>query len=210
MTRTVALLVNPTAGKGRGEARGPRRCRAAARPPGLDRRAPRRARTPTGAQRLGREAVARGVDALVAVGGDGMLHLALQCVAGTSTPLGVVPAGTGNDFATLLGLPVHDPAAAADVIAAGVVRSVDAARLSFGDEGRWFAGVMSSGFDSAVNERANQMRWPRGKSRYNVAIVAELGVFTAAAVHDHASTARRSSARRCSSRSATARPTAAG
>ena len=131
-----------------------------------------------GAQRLGREAVARGVGALVAVGGDGMIHLALQCVAGTSTPLGAVPAGTGNDFATLLGLPIHDPVAAADVIVEGVVRSVDAARLSYGDEGRWFAGVMSSGFDSAVNERANRMRWPKGKSRYNLAIVAELGVFS--------------------------------
>jgi diacylglycerol kinase (ATP) len=177
VTRTVALLVNPTAGMGRGEAAGriaAERLTAAGltveRLVGPD---------AEGAQRLGREAVARGVDALVAVGGDGMLHLALQCVAGTSTPLGAVPAGTGNDFATLLGLPVHDPAGAADIIAAGIVRSVDAARLSFGDGGRWFAGVMSSGFDSAVNERANQMRWPRGKSRYNVAIVAELGVFSA-------------------------------
>ncbi len=181
MTRTVALLVNPTAGKGRGEAEG----RIAAERLTAGGVTVERLVGPDaeGALRLGREAVARGVDALVAVGGDGMIHLALQCVAGTSTPLGAVPAGTGNDFATMLGLPIHDPVAAADIVADGVVREVDAARLSFGDvsageTGRWFAGVMSSGFDSAVNERANQMRWPRGKARYNVAIIAELGVFS--------------------------------
>ncbi len=176
MTRTVALLVNPTAGKGRGEAEAKTaadRLTAAGigvqRLVGLD---------AADALQLGRRAVAHGLDALVAVGGDGMLNLALQCVAGTSTPLGVVPAGTGNDFATHVGLASHDPVAAADVIADGAVRSLDAARVTWSGEGRWFAGVLSSGFDSAVNERANRMRWPRGRSRYNVAILAELGVFS--------------------------------
>ena len=176
MSRTVALLVNPTAGKGKGEAAGRLAAeRLAAAGVTVERLVGADA---DGALRLGREAVARGVDALVAVGGDGMIHLALQCVAGTSTPLGAVATGTGNDFATLLGLPIHDPVAAADVIADDVVRSVDAARLSWADEGRWFAGVMSSGFDSAVNERANRMSWPRGRARYNIAILAELGVFS--------------------------------
>src|SRR5688500_14590452 len=57
-------------------------------------------------------AVADGVDALVAVGGDGTVHLGLQAVAGRGVPFGIVPAGTGNDFAGQLGLPT-DPVAAA-------------------------------------------------------------------------------------------------
>ena len=115
-----------------------------------------------------------GVDALVVVGGDGMLHLALQCVAGTDAARHR-PAGTGNDFATAArASPPHDAAGGAPTSSpAGSVRTVDAGAPS--GRRRWFAGVLSSGFDSAVNERANQMRWPQGRSRYNVAIVAELG-----------------------------------
>jgi diacylglycerol kinase (ATP) len=104
-----------------------------------------------------------------------MVHLVLQALAGTGTPLGIVPAGSGNDFARLLGLEAHQAVAAADVIAAGNVRTLDAGKVGE----RWFAGVLSSGFDSNVNERANLMRWPRGAMRYNVAILAELRVFRA-------------------------------
>lgn len=167
------MLVNPTSGKGRGFREG---AAAAGRlrehgivvdeMAGVD--------APSAAQ-LAREAAAAGYDAVVAVGGDGMLHLVLQAVAGTGTPLGLVPAGSGNDFARLLGIAAHDPVSAADIVAAGHVRTVDAGRVGE----RWYAGVLSSGFDSNVNERANAMRWPRGRSRYNVAILAELRVFQA-------------------------------
>jgi diacylglycerol kinase (ATP) len=104
-----------------------------------------------------------------------MVHLAVQLVCGTELPLGIVAAGTGNDFARLLGLHGLPPEEAADVVAGWRPRTVDAGRV--GD--LWFAGVMSSGFDSAVNERANRMRWPTGRMRYNVAIAAELRVFQA-------------------------------
>lgn len=173
MTRRVALLVNPTSGRGRGAKAGTVAA-ARLREHGL---AVDVLIGADGAEAtdLARGAVALGYDAVVAVGGDGMVHLVLQALAGTGTPLGIVPAGSGNDFARLLGLEPHAYAAAADVIAAGFVRTVDAGKV--GD--RWFAGVLSSGFDSNVNERANRMRWPRGPMRYNVAIVAELRVFHA-------------------------------
>jgi diacylglycerol kinase (ATP) len=99
--------------------------------------------------------------------------MALQVVAGTATPLGIVPAGTGNDIARSLGLPLEDPVAAVDLLATAEPRAVDLGRAL----GRWFGGVLSSGFDSMVNERANRMSWPRGRSRYNVAIAAELRTF---------------------------------
>ncbi|HVE97768.1 MAG TPA: diacylglycerol kinase [Mycobacteriales bacterium] len=126
---------------------------------------------------LCRRAVEDGVDALVALGGDGMAHLALQAVADTPTRLGVIAAGTGNDLATHLRLPIRSPAAAADVIARGVVRAIDAVRVTPGSA--WFGCVLGAGFDSIVNERANLLRWPKGPQRYNLAIAVELPRFRA-------------------------------
>lgn len=121
-----------------------------------------------------RGAVGTGIDALVVAGGDGTIGLALPHLAGTGIPLGIVPAGTGNDFAAHLGIPELDPAAAAAVISAGRTVDVDLARTTdgSGDE-RLYATVLASGFDSYVNDRANRMRWPRGDMRYNIAILVE-------------------------------------
>jgi len=169
--REIALLVNPTSGKGRG---------ARLAGPVAERLRESGARVDTVVGRDADEAfdrvrdrVARGVDAVVAVGGDGLVNMALQVVAATDIPLGVVPAGTGNDIARALDLNVTDPATVADLLVEGSVREVDLGRAS----GRWFGGVLGSGFDSMVNERANRMSWPHGRARYNVAIVAELRTF---------------------------------
>lgn len=169
----IALVVNPTSGKGRGAA-----ARAAVEE--RLREGGASVRTIVGrdaehADDLARAIVTEGVDALVALGGDGMVHIALQAVAGTETPLGIVPAGTGNDLAAALGLPQRDPVAAAELILGGSRRRIDAVRTDH----RWFACVLGAGFDSVVNERANTLRWPRGPMRYNVAIAFELPRFTA-------------------------------
>ena len=168
MGRRVALVVNPTAGKGRG---GSAAVVAEAALAGDD---VRRlvGRDGADALRLCREAVADGVDVLVAVGGDGMAHLALQAVAGTRTALGLVPTGTGNDLARGLGLPL-DPVAAAGRLTLDAV-AVDAVRT---DSGTWWACVLGAGFDAAVNDRANRMSWPRGRRRYDLAVVAELRAY---------------------------------
>ncbi|TKS99890.1 diacylglycerol kinase [Streptomyces lasalocidi] len=172
MTSEITLFVNPTAGRGRG-------ARAAQPAASAFRAAGHAVRTVVGrdaaeALARARAAVAEGTGALVAVGGDGLVHLALQAVAGTRTPLGVVAVGTGNDFARALGLPVRDPAAAgallADALEGGRVRDVDLGRA--GD--RWFGTVLASGFDSRVNDRGNRMRWPAGRARYDLAVLAEL------------------------------------
>ncbi|GAA4087757.1 diacylglycerol kinase [Nonomuraea soli] len=118
-------------------------------------------------------AVAERPDALVAFGGDGLVHLALQAVAGTDVPLGIIPAGTGNDIASAFGLPYKDTLTAADVVLGGSPRVVDAARIA--DE--WFAGVVCCGFDSRVNERANRLTRPRGMAKYLVALAQELRSF---------------------------------
>jgi diacylglycerol kinase (ATP) len=123
-------------------------------------------------------AVADQARALIAVGGDGTVHLAVQAAAGSGVPFGVIPAGTGNDFATVTGAAkgcVASATAIAGAITAGRTRPLDLGRLTgAGGQQRWFAAVLGAGFDAIVNERANAMRWPKGPRRYDVAIAAEL------------------------------------
>ncbi|MFH0177744.1 diacylglycerol kinase [Streptomyces cacaoi] len=175
MTSEITLFVNPAAGRGRG-AHAARPAASALRAAGYT------VHTVLGvnaedALARARAAVAGGTGALIAVGGDGLAHLALQAVAGTRTPLGLVAAGTGNDFARALGLPVRDPAAAARLVADALkgarIRDIDLGRV--GD--RWFGTVLASGFDSRVNDRGNRMRWPTGRARYDLAMLAELAAF---------------------------------
>jgi diacylglycerol kinase (ATP) len=168
----IAVLVSPSAGRGRVAVLAVE-VLAAFREAGF---APEVLPATSGpdAERQAAKAVAEGTRAVVAVGGDGTVHAALQAVAGTTTPLAVVPAGTGNDLVLALGAP-RDPLAAAraaaEDLSAGMTRRVDAGRT--GD--RWWATVLCCGFDSAVTDRANRLRWPRGRRRYDVAVLAELG-----------------------------------
>lgn len=135
--------------------------------------------TAAGATAALREAVACGaIDALIAVGGDGMVNLAVNALAGATVPLVIVPAGTGNDTAAALGVPLGDPVGAVDLMTTGATHTVDAARVTSADGTQsWFVGVLAGGFDAIVNERANAMRWPRGRAKYTLAALRELPVF---------------------------------
>ncbi|MCX6500326.1 MAG: YegS/Rv2252/BmrU family lipid kinase [Arthrobacter sp.] len=181
----IALAVNPSASFGRGQPAG-REAAECFRAAGAD----VRLLCEDSYESLSRavdKALVDGVDALVVVGGDGMVHLAVNALAGSGrafgeTPLGIIPSGTGNDMARALGLPRHDiPAAAARILAAlpSGGRMIDAGRVRSGGRTHWFAGVVSAGFDAAVNERANAWRRPRGMARYNLAMLRELATFGA-------------------------------
>lgn len=125
-------------------------------------------------------AFAHGTDGLVVVGGDGMVSLGVNLLAGTGVPLGIVAAGTGNDLARGLGLPFDDPVAATEALVAALGRPprvIDAGLVRHGELRTWFASVVSAGFDAVVNERANGMARPKGPSRYTVAMVRELITF---------------------------------
>ena len=171
VARQIALLTNPTAGKGRGS-----RTAAIALP--RLREAGFAVQELLGrdgdeALEMAHKAVADGAEILVVCGGDGLVHMAVQAVAGTETALGVVPAGTGNDVARYFAIPRNDPQAAADIVIGSRTRTVDLARVG----ATYFVTVLAAGFDSKVNERANHMTWPKGQMRYNLATLAELRVF---------------------------------
>jgi len=174
----VALIVNPTSGKGLGRSIGAQARRLLLEAghdlvdvSGVD-YAQARARA--------LDAVAAGVDTLVVVGGDGMVHLGVNLCATTPTRLAIVAAGTGNDFARNLALPVRDAAKSVALLTEGTTRRIDLGRVNHGVAGeRWFGGVLGAGFDAVVNARAQRMTWPRGQMRYNLAVLRELPVFRA-------------------------------
>jgi diacylglycerol kinase (ATP) len=127
------------------------------------------------ARYLAAAALERGTDALMVTGGDGVVSNALQVLAGTDVPLGIIPAGTGNDHAREFGIPTKDPEAAADIVVDGWTETVDLGRIR-DSEGvdKWFGTVAAAGFDSLVTDRANRMSWPHGRLRYYIAMLAEL------------------------------------
>jgi diacylglycerol kinase (ATP) len=175
----VWLIANPRAGGGRGS-----RHASVATKALHDAQIPCRLLHPSSAAdttRAAQEAVAAGAAAVVACGGDGTVHAVLQGVFGSEVPLGIVAGGSGDDVAADLGFVTSTPEAiAAHLVAAirsGVERRVDVAVATTADgTRRCFLGVMSTGFDSSVNERANAMS-RLGGQRYNVAIVRELASF---------------------------------
>ncbi|MFI5763342.1 diacylglycerol kinase [Streptomyces sp. NPDC051563] len=188
MSAEITLFVNPTAGSGRA-AHAAQPAASALRAAGFSVRSVVGADAPDALARL-RTAVREGTGAVIAVGGDGLVSLALQALAGTDVPLGVVAVGTGNDFARAMGLPVREPARAgrlaAEALKEGRVREIDLGRVSgAGDRsgagdgagGTWYGTVLCSGFDSRVNDRGNRMRLPAGRFKYDLAMALELAAF---------------------------------
>lgn len=114
-----------------------------------------------------------GLAGLIVVGGDGLIHLAIQRLARTEVPLLVIPAGTGNDFARSLNLDVAHPLKNLEYALNCKPQSIDLGLV--GDE--YFAQILSTGFDSLVNERANKIRFIRGRMKYNLAILLVLPTF---------------------------------
>jgi diacylglycerol kinase (ATP) len=162
--RRIGILLNPASGKGRVGRLAPELI-AALRTRGdevvvLQGDGVEDARAKVG------QAVAAGLDALVAVGGDGTVHLALQHAAGTDLPLGIVPLGTGNDAAVALGLGPASLSEAAEVVLEGHTRPVDLGHVRAADGvERFFLCVLSTGFDALVTERANRITRAPGDSR---------------------------------------------
>jgi diacylglycerol kinase (ATP) len=110
------------------------------------------------------------VTGVIAFGGDGFIHEIIQHVVSRDIPLGVIPCGTGNDFARSIGIFGLSLKQQLELI-----QQADFTRIDLGKVSQtWFAAILSIGFDALVNDRANNMRWPRGRMRYNIAMVEKL------------------------------------
>jgi diacylglycerol kinase (ATP) len=108
---------------------------------------------PGSAARFARTAIRKGCDMIVAAGGDGTLNEVINGIGEKlgEARVGLIPLGTGNDFARTIGMPT-DLDAAIDVILAGKTRAVDLVRVT-SDEVRYFVNVSAGGFSGLVDEK---------------------------------------------------------
>ena len=113
------------------------------------------------------------IDGVIAVGGDGLVHLVLQMVVPRNIPFTAIPAGTGNDFVRALGWNLEDIKTQLNAVVSKPPSALDLGLV----DSEWFGAVLSTGFDSVVNEKANTLKWPKGPMKYNLAIAMELPKF---------------------------------
>jgi diacylglycerol kinase (ATP) len=171
------LVVNPAAGRGRS-------LRAlAAATASLDAAAAAYEVCESSSLDHARELAARAGEAgqvVVTVGGDGTAGALAGVAARAGAPYGIIPAGHGNDFARVLGIP-FDATAAARALSAGRERRVDLIAVSSPDRAEVVvAGSVYAGVPSVAGEIANQTRWLRGPAVYPAAALRALARWTPA------------------------------
>lgn len=181
--RRIVIVLNPAAGRGQG-------ARRRAELESLLHRAVEASvsqvtwrivetHAPGDACALAAEAAAQGAEIVAAAGGDGTLSEVVNGLAGTRAKLGLIPLGTGNDFARHLGL-TKSLEHAVQTLVSGTPRPVDLGRT----QGRWFINVAGCGFDAVVAQRVNRgFRTLRGTVAYIAAVYQSLLSFRPAALH---------------------------
>jgi diacylglycerol kinase (ATP) len=161
---TVAVIANPTAGRGKGARLIPKvdtLLRSLGVPHSL-----RICEGPDDPERLAGRAASEGAEIVAALGGDGQVGACANGVFGTRTALAVIPAGTGNDFARHMGLNRKDPLGAVRLLSSPTFKAIDVAKVITPERERHFVNVGGAGFDSEVNEHANKVRRLRGTPKY--------------------------------------------
>ena len=159
--RKIKIIVNPTAGGGKG-----RKLFPLLRQKLLDRKAAFHLQFSESAEHvthLARQAQGEGYNFIISCGGDGTNHQILQAMVGSRFILGFIPMGTGNDFPANLGIK-EDLDFACDLLLNGKIRKIDVIQV---DSGQFMAGVGGVGFDSEVNAMANRIsHFLKGKAAY--------------------------------------------
>jgi len=125
------------------------------------------------------------ISALVAVGGDGTTQLCAGIAIPNQIPLGIIPAGSGNDQARELKIDLTNiPAAVKNILdSLESPKRVDAMKVSVSGKEIWSMGSISGGFDALCATRANSLRWPKGPNSYIAALLLELPSFNAIEYH---------------------------
>lgn len=175
---TIGVIVNPHSGNGSGKVEGVKALREFEKV-GLPYKN-LSAKNLATARKNAQAAIAAGeINALVVVGGDGMVNLGVNLTASTNLALGIIAAGSGNDSALALGLPILDGQWAAQVVIDHLdkIRKVDAIKVQTSIGQSWAFSSVAAGFDAIVNASANRMIWPTGPSKYKIAMFAELARF---------------------------------
>lgn len=171
MPSPLCLIVNPAAGNGKARTLLPA-TRAALESAGAEHRVMESASL-ADAKDLASQAAGRG-EAVIAVGGDGMAGALAGIAASCGARYGIIPAGRGNDFAGVLGVP-PEPAEAARVLAAGATRAVDLIAVGVaGQPEAIVAGSVYAGIPAVAGEIANSTRWLSGSLVYPVAALRAL------------------------------------
>jgi diacylglycerol kinase (ATP) len=177
-TPLTTIILNPTAGRGLGSQR--REAIGKAFPHAKIFQTTRSAE----ATDLARCAASEGAELVISAGGDGTLGEVLNGIFGTDAQLGILPVGTGNDFARTLGIGA-DWNRALETLRAGTARAVDVGKIEVGDQSRYFLNVAGAGFDSRCAARINEHR-PKvlsklsGTTAYIVAVLSELRTYQTA------------------------------
>jgi diacylglycerol kinase (ATP) len=176
--KPIGLVINPTANRGKGKQTG-ELLKQVLTERGL---AFVDLSGATAAAALDRSAEAisnQELSGVVAVGGDGTAQLGVNLAVPNQVPFGLVPAGSGNDQARELGIPLGDPAAAVQNIIDGMKspRRVDVMRVKTDSRELWSIGSVSGGFDALCAKRANGLKWPKGPNSYVAAMLLELPKF---------------------------------
>ena len=168
------LVINPVSGGGKGAVLGTEVAGFFA-----EKQLPYQIITASSAEKLNKslteflEKNSNSIKGVIAIGGDGLAHLVLQIVVPRKIAFSVIPAGTGNDFVRALGYSLSEIKTQLNQVISSPPSKID---LGLADS-EWFGAVLSTGFDSVVNEKANTLKWPKGPMKYNVAIAMELPKF---------------------------------
>ena len=143
------------------------------------------------ARQIAQAAAEAGDSMIVAAGGDGTINETINGILsadmqGASRPvLGVLPVGTGNDFAFGVGIP-NELGQAIQVLAEGRTRSIDIGRVVGGDfpQGRFFGNGVGMGFDTVVGLEAAKIKWLQGAASYLAGLVRTIFLYSKAPVYE--------------------------
>ena len=176
--KPIGVVVNPRANRGRGQQSGEevfhelaKRGIAAINLSGPD------AKT---ALKKGQLAISeQELSGVIAVGGDGTAQLGANLCVPNQLPLGLIPAGSGNDQARELEIPRTSVPEAVEHLVSHLSnpRRVDVMRVKTNTREFWSLGSISAGFDALCAQRANGLRWPKGPNSYVAAMLLELPRF---------------------------------
>lgn len=130
--------------------------------------------SPAGTRQAVTDAAQHNQPAVVVAGGDGTISAALPALLDHDLPLVIVPAGTGNDLASALGVSLRQPGQGIAAVLVGAEKHIDTGCVTSQGVQTPFATVAAFGFDARVAARTDALTWPRGKARYYLALLIEL------------------------------------